>query len=69
MTRLLLVLTSPLSQVKKGSIGVELSYELSNMRSINMNMACCFWLRLQAIETSVEKRYIIKGDEITRGDV
>jgi hypothetical protein len=55
--------------VKKGSIGVELSYELSNMRSINMNMACCFWLRLQAIETSVEKRYIIKGDEITRGDV
>jgi hypothetical protein len=55
--------------VKKGSIGVELSYELNNMRSTNMNVACCIWLRLQAIETSVKKRYIIKGDEITRRDV
>jgi hypothetical protein len=55
--------------VKKGSIGVELSYELSNMRPTNMNMACCFWLKLQTIETFVEKRYIIKRDEITRGDV
>ncbi len=69
MTRLVLVLASPLSQVKKGSIGVELSYELSNMRPTNMNMACCFWLKLQTIETFVEKRYIIKRDEITRGDV
>jgi hypothetical protein len=69
MTQLLPVLASPLSQVKKGSIGVELSYELSNMCSINMYMACCFWSRLQAIETSVKKIYIIKGDEITRRDV
>jgi hypothetical protein len=29
----------------------------------------CFWLILQAIETSIEKRYIIKGDGITRRDV
>ncbi len=32
------------------------------MRLANMNMACCFWLRLYAIEASIKEGYIIKGD-------
>jgi hypothetical protein len=39
------------------------------MHPTNMNMACCFWLRLQAIETSFKEGYIIRGDEITRRGV
>jgi hypothetical protein len=64
MTRLLQVPTSPPSEVKKGFIGLRLSYELNNMCLANMNMACCFLLKLQVIETSFKERYIIIRDEI-----
>jgi hypothetical protein len=69
MTQLLLVPTSPPSHAKKCFVGVGLSYELSNMHFTNMNMACCFWLRLQAIETPFKEGYIIRGDEIVKGGV
>ncbi len=45
-------------------VGIKLSYELNNMRLVNMNMACCFCLRLQIIKTSFKEGYIIIGDEI-----
>jgi hypothetical protein len=54
---------------KKGSVSIGLSYELGNMHLANLNMTCCFWLRLQAIETSFKERYIIRGDEIVGGGV
>jgi len=54
---------------EKGFVGVRLSYELSNMCPTNMNMACCFWLRLQAIKTAFKEGYIIRGDETGRGGV
>jgi hypothetical protein len=34
-----------------------------------MNMACCFWLKLQVIETFFKERHIIIGDEIVGGGV
>jgi hypothetical protein len=69
MTQLFLVPTSPLSHAQKGFIGVRLSYELNNMHPTNMNMACCFWLRLQAIQTSFKGGYIIRGGKISKGGV
>ncbi len=39
------------------------------MRPTNMNMAFCFWLRLQAIETFFKEGYNIRGNEIVRGGV
>jgi hypothetical protein len=69
MTQPLLVPTSSASHAKKGFVGVGLSYELSNMHLTNMNMACYFWLILQANETPFKERYIIKGDEIVGGGV
>jgi len=64
MTWLLLVLTFPPSQVKKRFVGMRLSYKLSNMRLADINMACCFWLRLQTIKTSFKKGSIIIGNDI-----
>ncbi len=43
---------------------MRLSYELNNMRLANMNMACCFLLKLQVMETYFKERYIIIGNEI-----
>jgi hypothetical protein len=60
----LLVPASPPRQVKKVSIDIRLSYELSNMHLVNMNMTFCFCLRLQTIKTSFKKGYIKIGDEI-----
>jgi hypothetical protein len=69
MTWFLLIPASPPSHAKKGYISTGLSYELNNMRPTNMNMAFCFWLRLQAIETFFKEGYNIRGNEIVRGGV
>ncbi len=67
MTWLLPIPASPQSQAKKSSISVKLSWV--NMCPTNMNMACCFWLRLKENETSFKEQCILRGDEITRKGV